>query len=214
MQIEVKNGDASIVTIAPPNNEDDANSNWDDESDNDTASMPDFYELPDDLLNVKYKTLGIVEDNTDDLACVYDCSTFQEISENTYTTSELIFVELYDLVKNFTTPREAYRRLVRLMKTGIRDNKEKLERATMKMMLLGDIVSRLLANPDTRAELRYRHEYDNRENTEANVIADFCNGEEYKAFKNNNNFQSENDTAIDLLMMGLSRGNAEGACSR
>ncbi|CEP08750.1 hypothetical protein [Parasitella parasitica] len=84
----------------------------------------------------------------------------------------------------------------------------------MKMVLLGDIVSRLLANPDTRAELRYRHEYDNRESTEANVIADFCNGEKYKAFKNNNNFQSENDTAIDLLMMGLSLGNAEGAYSR
>ncbi|CEP16636.1 hypothetical protein [Parasitella parasitica] len=69
----------------------------------------------------------------------------------------------------------------------------------MKMMSLGDIVLRLLANPDTRAELRYRHEYDNREHTEANFIADFFDGEEYKAFKNNNNFQSENDAAINLF---------------
>ncbi|CEP14302.1 hypothetical protein [Parasitella parasitica] len=120
MQIEAENGDASIVTIAP-NNEDDADSNWHDESDNDSASMPDFPEHPDDLLNFKYKILGMVEDNTDDLACVYDCSTLQEIGENTYTISELIFVELYDLVKDFTIPRKAYRRLLRLMNTVIRD---------------------------------------------------------------------------------------------
>ncbi|CEP16975.1 hypothetical protein [Parasitella parasitica] len=242
MQIEAENCDASIVKIAP-NNKDDADFNWDDESDNDSASMPDFYDLPDDLLNVKYKTLRIVEDNTDDLACVYDCSTLQEICVSTYTTSELIFVELYDLVKNFTIPREAYRRLVRLMNTVIRD-KEKLERetnphimhgpqvetmmnrqaclrhnthtihrfqvdnpvkqlATMKMMSLGDIVLRLLANPDTHAELRFRHKYDNKENPEPNVITDFFDGEEYKAFTNNNNFQSENDAVIDLFNDGF-----------
>ncbi|CEP09364.1 hypothetical protein [Parasitella parasitica] len=190
-----------------------ADSNWDDESENNSASMPDFHELPDDLLNVKYKTLGIIEDNTDDLTFVYDCSTLQEIGKNTYKTSELISIELYDLVKDFVISKEAYRRLVRLINTVIRDN-EKLERetnphvmhgpqvetmmkrqarfeahsynvcvngcklynledeqtscsycnsqtfevdnpvkplATMKMMSLGDIVSRLLANPDTRA---------------------------------------------------------------
>ncbi|CEP08941.1 hypothetical protein [Parasitella parasitica] len=234
MQIEAENGDASIVTIAP-NNEDDVDSNWDDESDNDSARM--------------------VEDNTDDLACVYDCSNLQEISsENTYTTSELIFVELYDLVNDFTIPRKAYRRLLRLMNTVIRD-KEKLERvetmmkrqasfeahsydvsvngcklynlvdqetsctycnshrfqvdnpvkslATVKIMSLGDIISRLLANPDTRAELRYRHKYDNRENPEPNVIDDFFDGEKYKAFKNNNNFQSKNDVAIALVKDGF-----------
>ncbi|CEP16793.1 hypothetical protein [Parasitella parasitica] len=264
MQIEAENGDASIAAMAP-NNEGDADSNWDDESDNNSASMPDFHELPDNLLNVKYKTLGIVDDNTDDLACVYDCSTLQEIGENIYTTSELVSIELYDLVKDFTIPREAYRRLVRLMNTVIRD-KEKLERetnpqimhgpqvenmmkrqasfeahsydvcvngcklynledeqtsctycnsrrfqvanpvkplATMKMMSLGDIVSRLLANPDTRAELKYRHEYENRENPEPNVIADFFDGEEYKAFTNNDNFQSENDVAIALFNDGF-----------
>ncbi|CEP14301.1 hypothetical protein [Parasitella parasitica] len=70
-------------------------------------------------------------------------------------------------------------------------------------MSLSDIVSRLLANPDTRAELRYSHEYDNRENPEPNVIADFFEGEEYKAFKNNNNFQSKNDVAIALVNDGF-----------
>ncbi|CEP16963.1 hypothetical protein [Parasitella parasitica] len=73
----------------------------------------------------------------------------------------------------------------------------------MKMMSLGDIVSRLLANLDTRAELKCRHEYDNRENPEPNVIADFFDGEEYKAFKNNDNFQSENDVAIALFNDGF-----------
>ncbi|CEP14573.1 hypothetical protein [Parasitella parasitica] len=77
MQLEAENGEASIVTIAA-NNEDDADSSSDHESDNDSARLADFHELPDDLLNVKYKTLGIIEDNTDDLACVYDCTLFKK----------------------------------------------------------------------------------------------------------------------------------------
>ncbi|KAI8635721.1 hypothetical protein BD408DRAFT_165030 [Parasitella parasitica] len=75
--------------------------------------------------------------------------------------------------------------------------------STMKIMSIGDIISRLLANPDTHAELRYRHEYDNRENVEPNVIADFFDGEEYKAFKNNNNFQNEHDVAIAVFDDGF-----------
>ncbi|CEP12800.1 hypothetical protein [Parasitella parasitica] len=215
MQLKAENGDASNVTIAA-NNEDDADSNSDDESDNYSAS------LPDDLLNVKYKTLGIVEDNTDDLACVYDCSTSQKMTKNTYTTFELTSIELYDLVKDFAIPREVFRCLVRFMNTVMIRDKEKLEKetypqimrrfqednsvkplATMKMISLGDIFSRLLVNSDTRAELRYRHEYDNRENPEPNTIADFFVFEEYKAFKNNNNFQSENDVAIALFNDGF-----------
>ncbi|CEP17097.1 hypothetical protein [Parasitella parasitica] len=194
--------------------------------------MPDFHELPDDLLNVRYKTLGIVEDNTDDLACVYDL--------------------YYDLVKDFAIPREAYRRLVRLMNTVIRD-KEKLEReknphilhgpqvenmmkrqasfeahsydvcvngyklynmedeqtscaycnsqrfqvsnpikplATMKMMSLGDIVSRLLSNTASRAELKYRLNTITEKNQSQISLPIFFDGEEYKAFKNNDNFQT------------------------
>ncbi|CEP19841.1 hypothetical protein [Parasitella parasitica] len=120
MQMEAENSDASMVTMAPYNEDGefytlDANSNWDEESDNDSASIPDFHEIRNNLLNVNYKKLGIVEDNTDDLACVYDCSTLQEIDENTYTTSELISIELYDLVKDFTIPREAYRRLLYIL---------------------------------------------------------------------------------------------------
>jgi hypothetical protein len=82
--------------------------------------------------------------------------------------------------------------------------------STMKMMSIGDIISRLLANPDTRAELKYRHEYDNRENAEPNVIADFFDGEEYKAFKNNNNFQNEHDVAVALFNDGFVTTNRGG----
>ncbi|CEP14574.1 hypothetical protein [Parasitella parasitica] len=75
--------------------------------------------------------------------------------------------------------------------------------ATMKMMSLGDIVSLLLANPDTCAEeLKYRHEYDNREKPEPNTIADFFDVEEYKAFKNKD-FHRENDVAIALFIDGF-----------
>jgi hypothetical protein len=77
-------------------------------------------------------------------------------------------------------------------------------------MSIGDIISRLLANPDTRAELRYRHEYDNRENAEPNIIADFFDGEEYKAFKRNNNFQNEHDVAIALFNDGFVTTNRGG----
>ncbi|CEP06834.1 hypothetical protein [Parasitella parasitica] len=71
-------------------------------------------------------------------------------------------------------------------------------------MSLGDIVSLLLANPDTCAEeLKYRHEYDNREKPEPNTIDNFFVVEEYKAFKNNNNLQSENDVSIALFNNGF-----------
>jgi hypothetical protein len=102
-----------------------------DEADDEVDATPDFHDFPDNLLDVKYKTVGIVGDDTDDLACVYDCSNLQEIGGNTYTTSELISIELYDLVHDFAIPREAYRRLVRLMNTMIRD-KEKLGRGNRK----------------------------------------------------------------------------------
>lgn len=75
--------------------------------------------------------------------------------------------------------------------------------STMKIMSLGDIISRLIANPDTREELKYRHQYDNRTNAQSGVIADFFDGEEYKAFKNNHNFQSEYDIAIALFNDGF-----------
>ena len=55
----------------------------------------------------------------------------QDIGPNSYNTSELISMELYDLVNEYTIPREAYRKLVRLMNTMIRDT-EKLARGKKK----------------------------------------------------------------------------------
>lgn len=75
--------------------------------------------------------------------------------------------------------------------------------STMKVLSIGDVISRLLANPITREELKYRHNYDQRENAQPGVIADFFDGEEYKTFKNSGNFQSEHDVAIALFNDGF-----------
>jgi hypothetical protein len=53
------------------------------------------------------------------------------IGPNSYNTSKLISMELYDLGNEYTIPREAYRKLVRLMNTVIRDT-EKLARGKKK----------------------------------------------------------------------------------
>ena len=76
------------------------------------------------LLNVKYKTTGVVDYDSDDQACFYDCRSLEAVDENTYTTTELISIELYDIVNDFTIPREAYRKLVRLMNTVLRDTEQ------------------------------------------------------------------------------------------
>lgn len=84
-----------------------------------------------DLSNIQYKTKGVFQEDAHDSAWVYDCRSLQDIGPNTYTTSELISIELYDLVNEYTIPREAYRKLVRLMNTMIRDT-EKLARGKRK----------------------------------------------------------------------------------
>ena len=49
--------------------------------------------------------------------------------------------------------------------------------STMKIMSLGDIISGLLANPITRQDLEYRHNYDNREEDElSGKIVDVFDG--------------------------------------
>ena len=80
-----------------------------------------------DLSNTSYKTTGVIEEGVEGRACVYDFRSTQNIDSNTYTTSELISVELYDLINDFSVPRDCYRKLVRLMNTMIRDT-EKLAR--------------------------------------------------------------------------------------
>jgi hypothetical protein len=56
----------------------------------------------------------------------------QDIGPNSYNTSKLISMELYDLGNEYTISREAYRKLVRLINTVIRDDTEKLARGKKK----------------------------------------------------------------------------------
>ncbi|CEP18538.1 hypothetical protein [Parasitella parasitica] len=79
------------------------------------------------LIDTKYKTSGVVEKGSDDLACVYDCKLFKNVSPNSYTKSELISIELHDLVKEFSIRRDTYGKLVRLINTTISHN-DKLAR--------------------------------------------------------------------------------------
>lgn len=84
-----------------------------------------------ELLNVKYKTTGVVEEGDEDRACVYDYRFIEDASgPNQYTTSQLLSIELYEIVKESNIPRDAYRKLVRLMNTTIRDT-EKLQRGML-----------------------------------------------------------------------------------
>jgi hypothetical protein len=148
----------------------------------------------------------------------------QDICPNSYNTSELISVELYNLGNEYTIPREVYRKLVRLMNTVIRDDTEKLARgkkknlgihlqrfdnsnkplSTMKIMSLGDIISGLLANPITRQDLEYRHNYENREEDElSGKIADVFDGEIYKTLKDRQMFRNTYDQSIAIYNDGF-----------
>jgi len=92
-----------------------------------TGDNPEEPGLEFDLLNVKYKTVGVVDPDAEDQACFYDCRSLEDINQNTYTTTELVSIELYDIVNDFAIPRDAYRKLVRLMNTVLRDT-EKISR--------------------------------------------------------------------------------------
>ncbi|CEP09908.1 hypothetical protein [Parasitella parasitica] len=73
----------------------------------------------------------------------------------------------------------------------------------MKMMSLGDIVSRLLANQNTGAELKYRHEYDKRENPEQNVTANFLTAKNTRRLRATITSRGENDMATALFHDGF-----------
>jgi hypothetical protein len=75
--------------------------------------------------------------------------------------------------------------------------------STIKIMSIGDILSRLISNPITRQELHYRHHYDNREIGDSGVIGDVFDGEEYKLMKSNHAFICEDDIAISLFNDGF-----------
>ena len=48
----------------------------------------------------------------------------QSLDKDTFTYSELMSIELYDLVTSFKAPQEMHRKLVRLANTLIRDHKK------------------------------------------------------------------------------------------
>ena len=147
----------------------------------------------------------------------------QDIEPNSYNTSELISMELYGLGNEYTIPRQAYRKLVRLMNTVIRDTEKlasgkkknlviHLQRfdnsnkplSTMKIMPLDDIISGLLANPITRQDLEYQHNYDNREEDElSGKIADVFDGEIYKTLKDRQMFRNTYDQCIAIYNDGF-----------
>ena len=59
----------------------------------------------------------------------------QDIGPNSYNASELISMELYDLVNEYNIPREAYYNLVMLINTRIRGT-ENLTRGKKKLIIL------------------------------------------------------------------------------
>ncbi|KAG2189541.1 hypothetical protein INT46_011479, partial [Mucor plumbeus] len=76
--------------------------------------------------------------------------------------------------------------------------------STMEIMSLGDIISGLLANPITRQDLEYRHNYGNREEDElSGKIADVFDGEIYKALKDRQMFRNTYDQCIAIYNDGF-----------
>ncbi|KAG2203332.1 hypothetical protein INT46_000598 [Mucor plumbeus] len=68
----------------------------------------------------------IDNDAAHDPAWVYDYGSMQDIGPNSYNASELISMELYDLVNEYNIPREAYYNLVMLINTRIRGRNPKV----------------------------------------------------------------------------------------
>lgn len=68
---------------------------------------------------------------------------------------------------------------------------------TMKILSIGDIVSKLLTNETTRRELSYRHNYER--NTTPQILRDFFDGDLYQQFIDEGKFSNENDCAVMLF---------------
>jgi hypothetical protein len=80
-----------------------------------------------------------------------------------------------------------------------RNEDSTIAKSTMKILSIGDMVAQLLADDDKRKELRYRKE---RESIPG-VIKDFFDGEAYKTFKDQGNFENSDDVAIALFTDGF-----------
>lgn len=70
---------------------------------------------------------------------------------------------------------------------------------TMKMMSVGDQLSHMLSNDDTRKMLQYRHDREEVPGT----ISDYFDGEDYKALKAKGMFESSDDIALALFVDGF-----------
>ncbi|CEP14572.1 hypothetical protein [Parasitella parasitica] len=111
----------------------------DEPSDDESVQVDDTVEDKDQeasricLIDTKYKTSGVAKNGSDEVVCVYDWTSFENVGPNSYTKSELISTEL----KNSNKPFQ-----------------------TMKIMSIGDIISHLIADSVPRRELRYRHNLD------------------------------------------------------
>ncbi|KAG2191239.1 hypothetical protein INT47_012016, partial [Mucor saturninus] len=163
----------------------------------------------------------------DDEGHVYNEASIQD---HAFTTSQMMSIQLYDIITSFQVSSECHRQIVHLMNTVIRDHdklaeeynphirhagpvstllKEKTSikahefpigsRTTMKMMSVGDQLSKLLSHEETREKLRYRHD----RKATPGIISDYFDGEDYKALKNANLFQSPDDIAIALFVDGF-----------
>ena len=66
-------------------------------------------------------------------------------------------------------------------------------------MLVGDQLSNMLSNDDTRKNLQHRHE---REEAPG-VISDYFDGEDYKTLKAKGMFESPDDIALALFVDGF-----------
>ncbi|KAG2193041.1 hypothetical protein INT47_009291 [Mucor saturninus] len=197
----------------------------------------------------------------DDEGHVYNEASIQD---HAFTTSQMMSIQLFDIITSFQVFSECHRQIVHLMNTVIRDHdklaeeynphirhagpvstllKEKtsikaheydicsnvcqlfditkdekicsvckadryksevqgsplVPEQTMKMMSVGDQLSKLLSHEETREKLRYRHD----RKATPGIISDYFDGEDYKALKNANLFQSPDDIAIALFVDGF-----------
>lgn len=78
--------------------------------------------------------------------------------------------------------------------------------ATMKILSIGDCISKLLSEEGRRSELKYRVE----RVSEPGVLKDFFDGEAYKTFQLKGEFLGEDDVAVALFTDGFTNQNTRG----
>ncbi|CEP16043.1 hypothetical protein [Parasitella parasitica] len=129
----------------------------------------------------------------------------ENVGPNSYTTSELISIELYDLVKEYSIPRDAYRKLVRLMNTTIRDN-DKLARESNPQIMHGPQVEKMMQQQTTLSA----HSYDVCENgcklynlEDEATECQYCSHDRFDSRNSNKPFQTMKIMSIGDIVSGL-----------